>query len=115
MAKHLDVPLRHFSEGVRSCGDFYGQEKYGVEAEHAITVDGFLDLVERLPPGVTELCCHPGDQEQPGEQYGSARPKELVTLCDERVRSALKEQGIILRSFHGLSPKLIAHRDGQRG
>jgi predicted glycoside hydrolase/deacetylase ChbG (UPF0249 family) len=113
MARQLGVPLRHFSEVVRYCGDFYGQEKYGVAAEHAITVAGFLDLLERLPSGVTELCCHPGDQEQPGEQYGASRPKELATLCDARVRSALKEKGIVLRSFHGLWPNLIAQRDGQ--
>lgn len=111
MARQLRIPLRHFTEGVQYCGDFYGQEKYGVVADHAITVDGFIALLERLPDGVTELCCHPGDQEQPGEQYGAARPKELATLADPRVRSALKEHGIVLRSFHGLWPNLINHRD----
>ena len=112
MASQLRVPLRHFSENVQYCGDFYGQEKYGVVAEHAITVDGFIDLLERLPSGVTELCCHPGDEEQPGEQYGRARPKELATLRDPRVRSALKDRRIALRSFHGLWPNLIAQRNG---
>jgi predicted glycoside hydrolase/deacetylase ChbG (UPF0249 family) len=111
-AKRLEIPLRHFTEGVRYCGDFYGQEKYGVDAENAITVDGFLDLVGRLSPGVTELCCHPGEREQPGEQYGSARPKEMATLCDSRVRSAVAEHGITLRSFHGLSPSLIPEGNG---
>jgi predicted glycoside hydrolase/deacetylase ChbG (UPF0249 family) len=104
VARRLGVPLRHFTDRVQYCGEFYGQEKYGVEAEEAITVAGFLDLVPRLPRGITELCCHPGDEEQPGEQYGSARPKELATLCDPRVRAALEEHGIILRSFRDLAP-----------
>ena len=108
LAHYLGVPLRHFSQDVRYCGDFYGQEKYGVEAGWAITVDGFLGLIDRLPSGVTELCCHPGDEEQPGEQYGSARPKEVATLCDPRVRSALAVKGIVLRSFTSVSPRLTA-------
>jgi predicted glycoside hydrolase/deacetylase ChbG (UPF0249 family) len=112
LARHLDVPLRHFSEAVRYCGDFYGQEKYGVEAESAITVEGFIGLIERLPSGITEVCCHPGDAEQPGEQYGSERPKELATLLDPRVRSALDANGITLRSFRGISPKLTSRPDG---
>lgn len=108
VARRLGVPLRHFSDTVRYCGEFYGQEKYGVDAEQAITVAGFLDLVPRLPVGVTELCCHPGDEEQPGEQYGSARPKELATLCDPRVRASLDQHGIALRSFRGLSAAEVA-------
>ena len=70
--------------------------------KHAITVPALAGLVSRLPAGVTELCCHPGDEEQPGEQYGRARPVELAALCDGRLRRVLAARGVLLRSFHGL-------------
>ena len=102
LADELGVPLRHFNDTVHYSGEFYGQGKDGVEMEHAIAVPALAGLVSRLPAGVTELCCHPGDEEQLGEQYGRARPVELEALCDGRVRRALAARGVRLRSFHGL-------------
>ena len=101
LAERLSVPLRHFSSTVRYCGEFYGQEKHGIHEADAITVPRLIELVARLPVGVTELCCHPADEEQSGEQYGTVRPQELATLCDARVRTALARYHISLRAFHG--------------
>ena len=101
-AGRYGIPLRHFSD-FRYCGQFYGQHKDGGQNHAAITVERLIDLIDALLPGVTELCCHPAEEEQPGEPYGAARAKELATLCDPRVRSALEERGILLRSFNGIS------------
>jgi predicted glycoside hydrolase/deacetylase ChbG (UPF0249 family) len=102
IAAVLDVPLRHFTSAVRYCGQFYGQEQDGRDAHDAITAPRLINVVNHLDAGVTELCCHPADRVQLGEQYGSARPKELATLCDTSVRAAIDAASITLRSFHGL-------------
>jgi predicted glycoside hydrolase/deacetylase ChbG (UPF0249 family) len=103
LAGELDVPLRHFTTAVRYCGRFYGQQRYGTDDDDAIAVPGLIDVFSHLGPGVTELCCHPGDAPQTGEQYGSGRPKELATLCHADVRSAIAIRDITLRSFRGLT------------
>lgn len=102
LATALDVPLRHFDGAVQYCGRFYGQEKYGERNDGAIGVEALIELVAALPRGLTELCCHPGDQSDADEQYARARPLETATLCDPRVRAALAREGIALRSFHRL-------------
>jgi predicted glycoside hydrolase/deacetylase ChbG (UPF0249 family) len=106
LAGTLGVPLRHFTTGVRYCGHFYGQGRGGENDDDAIGVPRLIQLVGELEVGVTELCCHPGDDVQPGEQYGASRPRELVTLCNSRVRTALMESAVRLRSFHGLPAAL---------
>jgi predicted glycoside hydrolase/deacetylase ChbG (UPF0249 family) len=110
MAGALGVPLRHFTKAIRYCGRFYGQRKSGEIDDDAIGVPRLIKIVRELDSGVTELCCHPGDEIQPGEQYGASRPKELATLCSAQVRTALTEEAVRLRSFHG-APAALALAD----
>jgi predicted glycoside hydrolase/deacetylase ChbG (UPF0249 family) len=49
--------------------------------------------------GVTEIGCHPGVAEDLKTMYSAERLIELATLCDPRVRSAIAEVGLQLRSF----------------
>ena len=42
--------------------------------------------IEGLPPGVTELVCHPGTGDQAGTMYRGERAGEVRALCDPRVR-----------------------------
>jgi len=102
IAAELGSPLRHFS-AVQYCGQFYGQEKYGEPTTHDIAPTALIGLLDGLPTGITELCCHPAAAVQPNDQYGRERPVELETLCDPAVRRALEHGGIRLRSFHGLT------------
>jgi predicted glycoside hydrolase/deacetylase ChbG (UPF0249 family) len=102
VAAELDVPLRHFAPTVTYCGQFYAQDRNGEEDFDAIGVARLVELVTSLDVGVTELCCHPGEQHDANEQYARARQHELQTLCDARVRAALTDHDIRLRSFHGL-------------
>ncbi len=102
VARELDVPLRSVSPNVGYCGEFYGQTAKGESLPEAITVEALLAIVEALPSGATELGCHPGDADDSGSVYGSERQIELRTLCDPRVRAALDESGVHLRSFEGM-------------
>jgi predicted glycoside hydrolase/deacetylase ChbG (UPF0249 family) len=98
-ARELGIPLRARDNRIRFCGDFYGQSAVGEPLPEAITVRALLDLLAALPMGITELGCHPGISTDDDLPYGSERAIEVQTLCDPRVRAALKNQGIELRSF----------------
>jgi predicted glycoside hydrolase/deacetylase ChbG (UPF0249 family) len=105
MGRRLGVPVRHFSPAVRYCGAFYGQTDDGQPIPDAVSVDALVRILTRLPPGTTELCCHPGagDLET---TYGSERDWESTTLRDPRVREAVLTEGIRLCSFaDALMPK----------
>jgi chitin disaccharide deacetylase len=105
-ARRLGVPLRHCSAKVRYCGHFYGQTGKGAPLPENISLDALLGILETLPPGVTELACHPGEGSGLGSDrdstYGSERAQELGVLCDPRVRAAIAAAGIRLCSFGNL-------------
>lgn len=98
-ARELGIPLRARDPRIRFCGDFYGQSAVGEPLPEAITVRALLDLLAGLPLGITELGCHPGMSTDDDLPYGRERAIEVQTLCDPRVRAALRDQGVELRSF----------------
>ena len=73
----------------------------------AITVEALVAVIEGLPPGITELACHPAATSDHDSTYGAERLQELQTLCDPRVRAAIDRRGVDLRSFADLAH---AHR-----
>jgi len=89
-------PARHFSK-------FYGQ--WGGETHlEQISVDNFIRMLDaEVGTGVTELNCHPGYVE-PGfpSSYAAEREEELRTLCDARVREAIRQREIRLIGFREL-------------
>jgi len=99
----LGVPVRECTPRIQYRGDFYGQSGRGEPVPQAITVDALLGLLGSLPNGVTELGCHPATEAEEGSSYSSERPLELEALCDSRVRAAVREGGIELRSFATLA------------
>jgi predicted glycoside hydrolase/deacetylase ChbG (UPF0249 family) len=98
-AKRMGVPLRHECTAVTYRGGFYGQTAKGEPDHEAISVEALLGILASLPPGVTELGCHPGLADDMGGMYRLERVREVETLCDPRVRAALAEHKIALRSF----------------
>jgi chitin disaccharide deacetylase len=102
LAARLGVPLRHFS-AVRHLGDFYGQRLDGTPLPENISVQKLVALIRGLPEGTTELGCHPGEVEELDSPYRHERQIEVETLCDSRVRAAIEEEGVELRSFASAS------------
>jgi chitin disaccharide deacetylase len=100
VAQELAIPLRHYTPAVRYCGDFYGQTGKGQPLPGAISVDSLIAILQALPPGCTELGCHPAEAGDITSMYRDERAEELRALCDQRVRVALRAEGIELRSFH---------------
>ncbi len=74
----------------------YGQDAEGVSIPDAIGADAYVEVIRNLPPGVTELGCHPGNVEGLDSDYRLERAIELETLCDPRVRAAIYESGVRL-------------------
>jgi chitin disaccharide deacetylase len=99
LARELVVPVRSASPHVRYCGDFYGQTATGDPLHDAITVDRLIQILVELPPGTTELGCHPGKGSHVDTTYRAERERELEVLCDPRVRETIRSEGIVLRSF----------------
>lgn len=97
-AAQLGVPLR-LCGPFRYCGAFYGQSDEGAPLAEAINVDALLGILERLPEGTSELACHPAAAVDFDSPYAVERLRELDTLCDPRVRRAIDDAGIALRSF----------------
>ena len=97
LSEELGVPLRGWR--IRYEGGFHGRSADGEPWPHGIGVDHLLALVESQPEGWTELGCHPGLGVDAGSSYGREREDEVRTLCDARVRVAIEDQGVELRSF----------------
>jgi predicted glycoside hydrolase/deacetylase ChbG (UPF0249 family) len=100
LAEAIGVPLRGVSPSVAYCGEFYGQSGRGEPCPNAITVDALVKLVRNLPIGITELGCHPGDEDTNEKStYGKERVLEAETLCHPRVLDAINHEGVRLCSF----------------
>lgn len=103
-AERMGVVLRDGNSLVAYAGAFYGQENKGLPYPEGITVDSLLAILRRLPPGITELGCHPGEGNDAGPPYCREREIECRTLCDARVQQTLTEEKIQLRSFADVAP-----------
>lgn len=103
-AHALEVPLRHYSPQVRFQGDFYGQTGKGEPYPEGISVEALLRILTALPPGITELGCHPGEGDDFASVYRHERAVEVAALCDPQVRAAIVAMGITLRSFGEIAP-----------
>lgn len=99
LAGELGVPLRQRTPGVGFCGGFYGRTATGDPFPAGITVATLVRLIDELPAGVTELCCHPGEPGVVDPAYDRERAQELRALCDERVAAALRRNGVTLATF----------------
>lgn len=103
--RRLERPVRHETPGLRYCGDFHGQTRHGEPRREDVSVPSLLRLLRSLPPGTTELACHPGyASELPRTTYRGEREVEVRSLCDPRVRATLHQLDITLCSFLAVAP-----------
>ena len=62
-------------------------------------MERLVEVLQHVPSGVTELACHPGQDDELETMYCRERAWEVETLCDPQVGTALKEMDIELCSF----------------
>ena len=111
LGNRLGVPVRHFTPGIRYCGEFYGQTTEGEPLSAAITEESLLRILARIGPGVTELACHPGCADDVETMYRAERARELLVLRSPLVKAAVAELGIELCSFR----QVVGSRSGAPG
>jgi predicted glycoside hydrolase/deacetylase ChbG (UPF0249 family) len=99
VGERLGVPVRGITPRVAYSGAFYGQDGRGRPLPDAISADALINAIEGLPPGITELGCHPAAEADGDSVYGRERVEEVETLCDPRVRAAIDRCSVALRSF----------------
>jgi predicted glycoside hydrolase/deacetylase ChbG (UPF0249 family) len=97
--RRFGIPVRSFTPGLRYEGGFYGQSGKGEPWPEGITVEALCELLRALPPGASELGCHPAIDDDSGSSYAAERTTETATLCDPRVRAVLEQEQIALRSY----------------
>lgn len=103
VGERLGVPVRDVTPGIVHSGVFHGQDDRGNPVPDAITVEALVRTIETLPPGITELGCHPATDDDHDATYGRERVQEVATLCDPRVRAVIERRGVALRSFADLA------------
>jgi chitin disaccharide deacetylase len=97
LAAELAVPLRN--RAIRYQGGFYGQSGKGEPFPEGITPERLSELIRNLPPGWTEIGCHPAAGPVPTSSYDAERQIELATLRDPQVKNLLNVTQINLCSF----------------
>jgi predicted glycoside hydrolase/deacetylase ChbG (UPF0249 family) len=102
IAAELGVPLRN--RAIRYEGGFYGQSGKGEPFPEGITSQRLAELIEALPPGWTEIGCHPAAGPVPSSSYDAERQIELETLRDPGVKDLLNVTGVRLCSFAQVNP-----------
>jgi len=110
LADRYRLPLREHSP-VRYLSKFYGQWGGETHAEQISAQHLIRLLATELPPGITELSCHPGycDPEL-RSSYRMEREVELCSLCDPTVRDFLSMQQIRLINYRDAVALLAAAR-----
>jgi chitin disaccharide deacetylase len=106
-ARKLRVPVRNCSVEIRYCGRFYGQTAEGSPYAEGISLQRLLEILAELPPGWTELSCHPGHGTDLDTMYRAEREQEARALCDPRVREAIVKMGIELCSFGSIGVRSL--------
>ncbi|HKO38109.1 MAG TPA: ChbG/HpnK family deacetylase [Solirubrobacterales bacterium] len=102
IAAELGVPLRN--RAVRYEGGFYGQSGKGEPFPEGITPERLAELIEELPPGWTEIGCHPAAGPVPTSSYDAERQIELETLRAPGVKNLLNVTGVRLCNFAQANP-----------
>jgi len=97
LAAELRVPLRN--RAIRYEGGFYGQSGKGEPFPEGISPGGLIELIAALPPGWTEIGCHPAAGPVPTSSYDAERQIELATLRDPRVKDLLNVSNVNLCSY----------------
>ena len=105
----LGIPIRSIDpsmrdearrRGLKTPDHFFGEsgpESYWTEARA-------VELISRLPQGVSEFMCHPGyfDESLAYSRYGKQRETELQGLTARAVREAIRSSSVVLCHFGAL-------------
>ena len=75
----------------------------GITVPSLLSKESMLKFIQQLPPGTTELMCHPGYPSSGNPFSNSDREKELIILTDKDIMSEIKMNNIELISFSDIT------------
>jgi predicted glycoside hydrolase/deacetylase ChbG (UPF0249 family) len=75
----------------------------GIAVPSLLSKKSMLKFIKQLPPGITELMCHPGYPSSGNLFSNSDREKELLILTDKDIMSEIKMNNIELISFSDIT------------
>ena len=84
----------------------YPQRMFGLHQTGQISEDYLLGVLGALPPGVSEVYCHPAlldDEARRWRPASYASEQELAALTSPRVRTAIEEAGIERITYRDLA------------
>jgi hypothetical protein len=84
----------------------YNDQLFGVAATGAMNEERMLEILARLPPGVTEIYLHPATQSGAAvnaSQGGYQHADELAALLSPRVREALAQAQVPTGGYAGIA------------
>jgi predicted glycoside hydrolase/deacetylase ChbG (UPF0249 family) len=111
IADELGIPLRARSS-IRYEGGFYGRQGRNLPYPEGITSGRLARLVAELPPGPTELSCHPAAIADVDGDYVAERPLELAALCSPKVRCQIRASRVLLRRIGAVESGASVSRSG---
>lgn len=88
-----------------AAGIVTSERVYGMHQTGHVDEAYLLDLVSSLPPGTSEVYCHPAERQPPSMaqwQAGYDHEGEVAGLTSPRVRAALDAAGVELVSYRDL-------------
>jgi predicted glycoside hydrolase/deacetylase ChbG (UPF0249 family) len=94
-----------FAEALRAAGvrapDHFINDFF---APGSMTLNGVLEVLRCLAPGVSELMCHPGydDDALSDSSFRAQREAEIAILCSAEVRQAIAKHRISLATYADL-------------
>ena len=103
ISRALQIPLREIASPARYVGDFYGQCGRGQSFPELVSAASLRHILAELPPGVTELGCHPAAVLDFDSTYRQERLAEFAALCDPGVAEIVASEKLRLISFHDLA------------
>lgn len=87
----------------KSFGLFFPEHFAGIQFPRVSDIESLRKFFRKLPPGSTELMCHPGYRAISLPQtLRSPHEEELATLTNSEVLAALKQEQITLISFYDM-------------
>jgi hopanoid biosynthesis associated protein HpnK len=97
---------------LRRAGLAANDHVFGIAWSGGMTEERLLGLLPHLPPGVSDLYCHPASRttaDLAAEMPGYRHADELAALLSPAVRRRADELGIALIGYGDLEPNLLRH------
>lgn len=87
---------------LRRAGMIVPDQVFGLAWSGALTAPRLLALLDRLPPGLTEIYAHPALGPYPGSAPGYRYAEELAALTDPLAKVAISRNGVATGRFADL-------------